>query len=292
MDIQRIKDLSGYWDNDYAFFKFKVFRYSPPKRKLLRLLLFPYSLAFELYRIATGKIFVKQVELVLTTRCTLRCKDCSNLMQYYMDPYDFDAEMLLKDIKTLAKAVDGIGQLVLIGGEPLMHRSFDLILREVVEEPKIGSVHVVSNGTIMPKTTTIKLLKHPKVIVTLSEYPENIVPKRARILKMLQDNHISILNYPCEWQDLGCLGYQADTNPKSMKARYKKCYRKRCNTLLDGEFHICPRSAHGSALEQFVLPNNDYVQIRGREDTKSIRHELAALSRLPYLTACGCCKGV
>lgn len=284
--------LSGYWYNDYAYYKYKIYSHSPLQRKLLRLLFIPYSWAFEIYRFGTGKIFVPQLELVLTTRCTLRCKDCSNLIQYYSDPVDFDADVLLQDIKTLTNAVDGIGQVVLMGGEPLMHRSLDSILQGVINEPKIGSVHVVSNGTIKPKTSTMKLLKHPKVLVTLSEYPEKIVPKRAKIMKMLLDNQISIQSYPGEWQDLGGWDYRAESEPESMKTRYEKCYRKRCNTLLDGKYHICPRSAHGSALEQFILPANDCVQIRGREDLQSIRRELAVLYRLPYLTACGCCKGV
>ena len=34
-------------------------------------------------RVKLGKVDIPYIELVLTTKCTLRCESCNNLMQYF-----------------------------------------------------------------------------------------------------------------------------------------------------------------------------------------------------------------
>ena len=37
-----------------------------------------------------GNLNIKSLDLVVTERCTLKCQDCSNLMQYYKSPVNAD----------------------------------------------------------------------------------------------------------------------------------------------------------------------------------------------------------
>ena len=42
---------------------------------------------------------VDSIDLMLTKKCSLKCKDCSNLMQLYAKPIDQDYEMIISSIK-------------------------------------------------------------------------------------------------------------------------------------------------------------------------------------------------
>ena len=41
---------------------------------------------------------VDSIDLMLTEKCSLKCKDCSNLMQLYAKPIDQDFEMVISSI--------------------------------------------------------------------------------------------------------------------------------------------------------------------------------------------------
>ena len=44
--------------------------------------------------------FLHSVDIVISEKCTLNCKDCSNLMQYYEDAQNIDYDMVVEILKT------------------------------------------------------------------------------------------------------------------------------------------------------------------------------------------------
>lgn len=284
--------FSGKWYNDYAYFRFSVFAKPFIARQFYRLALTPYSFYYELMRRLQHRFIIPQVEFVLTTRCNLRCRDCANLIQYYRQPAHFDADLILQDLQTLADSTDMIYRVVVMGGEPLLYPDLNKVLMTILEMPKIGMIHLVTNGTIIPKAGTLDILSHPRVFVTVSEYPESLAPRRKKLLQILHDRNIPLKHFPPDWLALGGLDHNVPSDARHMSRRFRKCYRAVCNSLYDGQFFICPRSAHGARLGQFELPDHDFVQIRGRHDLPAMRDELQALGKRPYLAACAHCNGV
>lgn len=89
-------------------------------------------------KILLGKyLFIYQIEMVVTTKCSLRCKDCSNLMQYYKSPYHVDIKKNLKALKNLLDNVDEIGTLTFLGGEPLLYPDLVELLGGVLIAPRL-----------------------------------------------------------------------------------------------------------------------------------------------------------
>lgn len=41
------------------------------------------------------KLYLPYLEVVVTTKCSLICRDCGNLMQYYSKPYDLDKDYVM-----------------------------------------------------------------------------------------------------------------------------------------------------------------------------------------------------
>ena len=48
---------------------------------------------------------------MITTKCSLKCRNCSNLMQYYTKPQDTELNQLFKSIDNLMKPRKGPNQL-------------------------------------------------------------------------------------------------------------------------------------------------------------------------------------
>lgn len=57
-----------------------------------------------------------RMDLVLTTRCSLRCEKCANLMQYYENPTDVKLDIILQSMRTLMQAIDSIETIYVLGG--------------------------------------------------------------------------------------------------------------------------------------------------------------------------------
>ena len=56
--------------------------------------------------ITNNVLKLKSIDVQITEKCSLKCKDCSNLMQYYKKPIDADFEILTKSIDKILNAVD------------------------------------------------------------------------------------------------------------------------------------------------------------------------------------------
>lgn len=55
------------------------------------------------YFLSNGKVYLRSIDVVITEKCSLKCKDCSNLMQYYEKPEDISYEKIVLDFDKLTK---------------------------------------------------------------------------------------------------------------------------------------------------------------------------------------------
>ena len=61
-----------------------------------------------------SNLSLQSLDLVLTEKC-FKCKDCSNLMQYYAKPVDEDYNQLINSLDTFMNTVDYVYEIRLIG---------------------------------------------------------------------------------------------------------------------------------------------------------------------------------
>ncbi len=94
------------------------------------------------------------------TRCTLKCKNCSQMCSFF--PFsneaknihgDFDPNEIWADIKKLLDVVKYIGVLILVGGEPFINKSLPNLMEKIINEKRIKSVLFITNGTVPHKMT-------------------------------------------------------------------------------------------------------------------------------------------
>lgn len=285
-------DQWGDWFNHDVYYRLRIHSMPRWKRVGLRAAYFPKALAVRLRSAMQKKYELPRVETAITTRCTLRCRDCSNLIVFYDKRADLDTQLVLKDIEDLLYSVDRIHRFIVMGGEPLLHSGLKTILTYLLSHARVGVVQLITNGTIIPDDHLLSLFQHPKMLVTVSNYSSDIAKNKSRLLSLLEDYQINYTYEPdFDWIDLGGWNPRVDNTPDALRQRYQTCPRKTCHNIYNGQYHLCPRSAHGMRLGQIADDEKYYVVFRDRSDPVTVRNELNHLFQVRYISACQHCRG-
>ena len=118
----------------------------------------------------------------ITTRCNFHCRDCSNLIPYFKNPADFDLNMLIRDIDDFLSHVDRVHRFIIMGGETFLYRDLHKLLSYMISTTKIDLIHLFTNGSIIPESDILQLLKHRKVLVTISSFQVEASPNKPRFI--------------------------------------------------------------------------------------------------------------
>ena len=95
-----------------------------------------------------NKTYMRSLDVMITTRCSLKCESCSNLMQYYVNPENSDHKKILDEINIITNHVDDISEFRVIGGEPMMNKAWADITYGIVKNNPRRKVFIYTNGTI------------------------------------------------------------------------------------------------------------------------------------------------
>ena len=117
-----------------------------------------------------NKKFLHSVDIVISEKCSLNCKDCSNLMQYYKNAQNINYEMIKEDFEKLSKKMDHIFEVRLIGGEPFMNKDIYRIIDYFIDHKKITNLVVYTNATIPLKAELMKKFSTPKLVFSITDY--------------------------------------------------------------------------------------------------------------------------
>jgi hypothetical protein len=245
----------------------------------------------------TGSLFaIPSMGVLTTTRCTLTCEGCNHLRDHFKPENNFDIPFsdIVSDLETLLHSVDVVNKLVIVGGEAFLHPKLDRILLHVLSLKKVGIVHIITNGTVVPKDDKIySLLSHNRVIVEISGYGDRL-PRAMRtnvatfidalVRHGVNHRHTQTM----QWFDFG--GFERrDYSEEQMCRVFSSC----CfvsNDLFNGRLYTCSRSALGTYLEKLPDYPDDYVDLRKPEQS-DLRSRLTAFFAKKYAHACRHCNG-
>ncbi len=228
------------------------------------------------------------VVAVVTTKCSLKCKNCNNLMPCYQHPYDVPAEEVIRDLNRLLLGVDLIVKLSLIGGEPFLYPDLIRVLDAVADNPKVMYVSLTTNGTILPKEDLIQKLRNPKVIVQISDYGVK-TQKIPELIRILEENGIKYVPDKVKvWVSPGGTENRGKSREQLSK-EYLSCFSsKYCRTLLRGKFYLCARGAHLYDLG-YMKETHDLYDIRKKQSRRDFRRTLRDYMLSDYAEACNYC---
>jgi organic radical activating enzyme len=206
--------------------------------------------------------FLRSLDLIITERCSLKCKDCSNLMQYYKNPKDCSINQLLYDMNELLDKFK-VGEFRVIGGEPFLNKYWESIVAMLEKNKRVNRIVIYTNGTILPSP---QFLISPKVFVMITDYGK--LSRKIKEIKELFDKHK--VNYKIQtpiWTDCGGINKHNRT-PEENKRLFKNCC-SRNTTLSNGKLYACAFSANLARLGIYDSESScDYCSGRGINDKR------------------------
>ncbi|MGX2971242.1 radical SAM protein [Helicobacter sp. T3_23-1059] len=205
-----------------------------------------------------GKIYLPQVEFAITTTCNLKCKNCTNYIPYL--PRENQRVIAYTDFKTylqnLLKNADKLNALLLLGGEPLLHKELPQMLDFALNCEKIESVYITTNGTIYFSDALRAVFeKHKgnkKLWIWVSNYTAN--PRLAKRLKSydlvayLREQRMNyIFINDNVWGKSPPPTYAEIERTDEQNSAYFLACNSPCVSVYGDELSICPRASHFAA---------------------------------------------
>lgn len=243
--------------------------------------------------VSKDRIFMRSVDLVLTERCSLKCKDCSNLMQYYERPVNYELDQMQQSLSNLLALADGIQEIRIIGGEPFVNRDFHIVVNRLIDEADVGRIVIYTNGTIAPPDEKLEMMVSDKVMVLITDYGD-LSRNKVKLMAGLTKHGIA---WHCDdakgWTDCSSIGYH-ERNEQEKVEVFQECCAKGLITISNGTLYRCPFSANASQLQAVPHEPSDWVNL---EDIHLIEQAEARstirsfLYDRKYLKVCDYCGG-
>lgn len=218
--------------------------------------------------------FTKKKELIIPTlgilvsnRCNLSCEGCNHLRYLYSakDNIESTSEEIIEDLKKIIDVSDLICKVVVVGGEAFLHPKIFEILKEIKGLLKIGFIHIITNGTVIPSDNVFRIMSDDKIILEISNYKlsKKLQNNKKKFIKKLEKYNVNYLIMDnLQWYDFGNFNKRSHT-----KHPYKEC----CfisNEIFNGKMHKCSRSTFATHLGLIPDYSKDYIDIRKATDLK------------------------
>lgn len=220
---------------------------------------------FELYN--NEKLYTPLSALIVTNKCTLRCKNCSMAVPYQKDYREIDLEQLKKNVDAYFRLVDIVHSFNLLGGEVFTYSQLIPLMRYIGERyrEKMEEWLIPTNGTCALTNETLELLKKYNITLLLDDYSEavpSITEKTALFKKTLDKFNIKYQEKKLTlWLDLG---YNfPDVVPcdeiQAIK-RFELC-RHLCRGIYQNKIYYCSEMIGIMGTGRFEPKNDDCVEL-------------------------------
>lgn len=230
----------------------------------------------------TNKLNIARLVVVLGNKCSLRCKDCNNLMPYFKPQIDLEVQEILQSLKVLTTKAATILKCELIGGEPFLSANLDAVLEFLLTRENVYQIEITTNGTILPKKNQVPLLQNKKVKVRISDY--GTLVDKQKIVSYLEEQYIQYEILAAErWIAAGGVDKRGRDIGELQKV-YSNCHvGQECKTLYANKLFACARAASLYALG--YMKEQEYIEIREQTSVQEIKEFLLKT----YSEACDYC---
>lgn len=241
--------------------------------------------------LSSDKLILNAIDVQVTEKCTMKCKDCSNLMQYYEKPVNVDSRTLESNIEILLQAVDAIDDVRIIGGEPFLYNELPSLFKILTQSEKVYRITVYSNATFVPKPQILKALKNKKIEVEITDY-DYLSKNHNEMIEAFNENKINYITHkPQNWTDSARI-VKNDKSHSQLKEMFDRCCVNDVLSLLHGRIYHCPFSANAHNLNAIESDKLDWIDLDDCKNPKELRvHLMNFYFGRDYQAACKYCLG-
>lgn len=244
--------------------------------------------------IKDNKTHIWRADIMLTEKCTLNCTFCNMYMPHFKNAKHRDLDEIKNDLDKFFNLIDYISIFHLVGGEPLMYPFVNEVIEYVGKKyrKKIGRLILTTNGTLTPKSETIKLFSKYNLLISISDYTDEVNYKRRinNLLENLKKNKITYtIRKDINWNDFGHPEVVKFPLEEEVKKHFKKCTAP-YKGINKGRYYFCHLNTSANLAGLIPDNKNDYCDLDKINNLGLIEHDLGFL-KLGYATFCKNCNG-
>ena len=200
-------------------------------------------------------------DLSVSQVCNLKCKECTSIMTCYKKPKHFALEDVIQSLKIVMRD-RYFDHIYVEGGKTFLWKPLPELLRFMVEQERIFTIVVITNGTIIPNEDVLSALNHPKVFVKISDYGS--ISKKDKLMAMFKERGIRYKLVLQKWYKMTEFSKEPHTGEK-FKSIIKNCCKISSGVtspyVVDGKLFYCP--IQGNLHNTGIYPSepSDYVDL-------------------------------
>ena len=192
-------------------------------------------------------LYINSIEFEVAQHCNLNCKGCNHFSPLSEKRFG-DLSGFERDLRRLHDYVDHIGEIRLVGGEPLLNPQLDQFVRAAHEIYPYESLTVITNGILLSSVSPdlIEAMKDTGAYFSLTLYP----PVKDFALKMaeaIKEQGIRVETFSEVTQFSSQLNLEGDSDAKLAE---RPCFTSECHYLENGRINKCTISGKCSVYEK------------------------------------------
>ncbi len=186
------------------------------------------------------KVWLPAVQYIIVDHCNLKCRNCDHGADL-AKPSIVNGEEFKHDIERLA-LVANVGELRILGGEPLLHPDLDGILKVAREVNLAEEIVLITNGVLLNRLsmTSWEIIDG----LWLSIYPGVTLPISMETLAQKATQHDVWIWKKTTDTFIDLYLEKENINKSLVEHIYRKCLMAHyhCHVLRKGRYFKCPSS--------------------------------------------------
>ena len=244
-------------------------------------------------------LFLEQTDLLITSACTLCCKDCLVRIPYIEKPQIYALDEIKQRIDLSFKFVDKFGEYHVLGGEPMLHPQLDKIIEYLMENyrSRLNKGCIVTNATILPTKKILDIFKRYDIEVIISDYSYSDGFHGKQKVKdwesMLEQQKISyVIREQKMWNPLGDVD-EKNYSEHQLRDCFDYCDCGVTKTLIfqNDRVYLCARSADAEDVSRgvFAIGNSMKLDDPTEENRRRFLEYTMGFTENGYLEECKKC---
>lgn len=230
----------------------------------------------------------------INQKCTLQCTHCGQYINHYKadERINFPLDRIKKDIDSVFSAVDAIGYVSIIGGEPFLHPQLDAIINYVMTKKNFGVIGITTNGVCEISQSNLKTIKNGRTRIIFSDYTISLNEKQKNLFlknveKVANEGISYTIGQPL-WNTPATLQKKAYSSER-MAAIKSSCHStSTCKTIQNGVYYPCSTTAGIGSHHMEDYPS-DWVILDEASSPKDLRTKILATDRRDFYLSCNHC---
>ncbi len=211
--------------------------------------------------------YIEYLEVDIVDHCNLNCNNCMHFSQLahkgFMDKTSFE-----RDIKRISE-ITKLNNLVLMGGEPLLHPEINLFLEIARKYLKDTSIQIVTNGLLLSSMSEEfwNTCKKYDIQINITPYPINI--DYYKLYNKVLDRGLKLFIYSdgiTSGKEFTSLQFDSSKSQDAFKNFNNCSMAKNYANLKNGKIFICPVINNIARYNKYYgtdyqVKENDYIDI-------------------------------